>query len=297
MSNVYVPGYLGLGDNIYLRPTIRELKKRFDQVYVRTPWPEVFEDLDIFPVKPVTNLRTQNKNIEKQNIWYDVRPDAIRIDPRYSISTYRDGMNPCQAFERAVPSTEFNFDMPTYLDERARELSQDWGDFAIIRPCTVRKEWAAPARNCDPDYIKTCTLELRGRCITTIEISDVDGVNECYEGVDNPCYETFSKGQLSPMLIASLMKLAVVTVAPVGFVLPMGIAVGAPTFNIFGGYLSPDVMVDDRMDLSNYGFAAPDPFCSCYNRNHKSCHKSISKLAQTFINFLNRVQNRETSQA
>jgi len=157
MSNIYVPGYLGLGDNIYLRPTIRELKKQFDNVYVRTPWPEIFEDLDILPVKPNCTLRTQRKNEDNYHQWHDTPRGINVINPRYSIRTYRQGLNPCQAFERHVPSTKFDFSMPTFLDEQAIELSQDWGDFAIIRPCTVRKEWSAQARNCIPDYIKDCT--------------------------------------------------------------------------------------------------------------------------------------------
>jgi hypothetical protein len=179
--------------------------------------------------------------------------------------------------------------MPTYLDERAMELSRDWGEFALIRPCTLRKEWPAPARNCKWQYINKCAEVLKHNGVKVIEVADIDDENELLIGDDMGAYDSFTQGQLSPMLIASLMKLAVVTVAPVGFVLPMGIATNSPTFNIFGGYLSPDVMVDDRMDLSNYGFAAPEPFCYCYDRKHESCHKKIPKLTEAFTNFLNKV--------
>jgi len=291
MNNCYVPGYFGMGDNIYLRPVIRQLLTQYDNVYLRTPWPKLFVDLpNIFPVKPKTNLRTQSKNIDhSRGGWHDVPHGTVEINPRYSIGSFKQGMNVIQAFERTVPIDDFKFDLPVI--ERKIKYK-----YAVIRPATIRMEWQCPARNCKPEYIQACVDILKEQGIATIGIADLEEDKEWLEGAFN-VDQFYYDGMFSPKYIASLMKGAEVVVSPVGFALPMGIALNVPTFIIYGGFVPPRALVDPRMDLSKYGYASPDPFCECYNRSHKSCQKAIPNIEQTFTTFLSGVQNQKTSHA
>ena len=61
MLNVplFIEGMLGLGDNIYQRAFVKQLPAG---TYIRTAWPELYEDLPVLPVRSFTTLRTQRKN-------------------------------------------------------------------------------------------------------------------------------------------------------------------------------------------------------------------------------------------
>ncbi|MEN3753746.1 hypothetical protein ABC733_17235 [Mangrovibacter sp. SLW1] len=56
---LFIDGMLGLGDSIFQRAFIRNLPPG---TYVKTSWPELYEDLPVFPVRSDTILRTQQKN-------------------------------------------------------------------------------------------------------------------------------------------------------------------------------------------------------------------------------------------
>src|SRR5215467_8128712 len=60
-----IQGQWGLGDNIYARPFVKKLCEH-REVYLDTPWPEIYEDLPVkFILKP-RRLRTQMKNVDRQ---------------------------------------------------------------------------------------------------------------------------------------------------------------------------------------------------------------------------------------
>jgi hypothetical protein len=60
MLNVplFIEGMLGMGDNIYQRAFVKQLPAG---TYIRTAWPELYEDLPVLPVRSFTTLRTQRK--------------------------------------------------------------------------------------------------------------------------------------------------------------------------------------------------------------------------------------------
>src|SRR5215468_7975770 len=67
----------GMGDNIFSRPFVRAAAAKFD-LWLDTPWPELYADLNIKFVRGERKLRTQLKNIRRQpaNLW--VSPPALR---------------------------------------------------------------------------------------------------------------------------------------------------------------------------------------------------------------------------
>lgn len=73
---VCIRGMYGLGDSIYQRAFVRQ----FPGAFLRTPWPELYSDLDVQFVRSDTSLRTQRKNEEKTSVVYvrdPVRPSEV----------------------------------------------------------------------------------------------------------------------------------------------------------------------------------------------------------------------------
>src|SRR5215468_4237098 len=75
MSSIFIRGMWGLGDNIYSRPFVRVLAREHD-IWLDTPWPELYADLNIKFVRGTRRLRTQQKNILRQT------PDRWSIPER-----------------------------------------------------------------------------------------------------------------------------------------------------------------------------------------------------------------------
>src|SRR5215475_11461129 len=78
-------GMWGLGDNIYSRPFVRAAAVKY-QVWLETPWPELYVDLDIKIGLGSRKLRTQQKNIARQlsECW----SPALRADREIRIGYF-----------------------------------------------------------------------------------------------------------------------------------------------------------------------------------------------------------------
>ena len=64
--SLLIRGQWGLGDNIFARPIVRACVAKYD-VWLETPWPELFEDLPIRFVAARRDLRTQMRNVARQS--------------------------------------------------------------------------------------------------------------------------------------------------------------------------------------------------------------------------------------
>lgn len=73
--NIYIRGMYGLGDSIYQRAFVRQ----FPGAYIRTPWPELYADLDVKFVKSNTLLRTQRKNEDRTWLRYVPEPTKAEV--------------------------------------------------------------------------------------------------------------------------------------------------------------------------------------------------------------------------
>ena len=67
----------GLGDNCFNRPFVRAAAARYE-IYLDTPWPELYADLDIKFVRGTRQLRTQQKNMARQPADRWARPPPMR---------------------------------------------------------------------------------------------------------------------------------------------------------------------------------------------------------------------------
>src|SRR6266480_6456231 len=78
MTPMLVEGMLGLGDNIYQVPVVKELVRIYHSVYLQTPWPQLYQGIEnLHFCKTLTRLRTQQKNVQKSSSVYSFLPPVF----------------------------------------------------------------------------------------------------------------------------------------------------------------------------------------------------------------------------
>jgi hypothetical protein len=157
----------GLGDNIFTRPLIRAAAATRD-VWLDTPWPELFEDLPVFFAPAETKLRTQEKNVRRQDVnrWGTPPEQRVTLRLAYGHAALRAHGTIMRALESLLPTNgaPFVFDLP---DIGPPPLSDR--KIALIRPVTVRREWANPARNPIPSYVNDIAAALmETHCVVVV---------------------------------------------------------------------------------------------------------------------------------
>lgn len=272
----YFSGMHGLGDNIYQRAFLKSLAKSGD-VWLDTPWPELYCDLpNVHPVKPHTRLRTQAKNLNNSDVEWSKPPSGHST----KISYQDDGI--LRGMRRSFGVDCSTFDLPKFDSPIS-------GDYVVVRPATVRKEWAASSRNPRPEYLLECTEEVLRMGLPVISIADLaDGAEWAVEPLPKAT-EKFHLGELNIKQLLGLVANAKLVIGGIGWMLPAAIAYKTPGWFVFGGfgrYNNPNVLMDpSRMDISNIGYALPDNFCKCGDGNH-NCDKRISNHAEKFTKWL-----------
>lgn len=279
---IAIRGMQGLGDNCYQRAFIKSLIKS-RHVLLETPWPELYDDLDnITFIKPHTRLRTQAKNVASvdDSVWgIKYYGNAIQIS--YGDKGIMRGMRDKFGVDSST------FDLPNFE-------SPIKGEYAIIRPATVRKEWMAASRNPNPEYLAECADILLKRGIKVISVADLQYGEEWALDPLPKATETYHKGEFSIKELLGLVQHAKVVVGGVGWLTPTSIAYKVPSWVILGGfgaYNGPENLFDaGRMDLSKLGYAMPDEFCRCRDGKH-NCKKEISNHAEKFTDWLGQQLN------
>ncbi|MGH8953153.1 MAG: hypothetical protein ACRDX9_17245 [Acidimicrobiia bacterium] len=281
MNPLFMIGMHGLGDNIYQRPFVRaEARRR--EVYLSTPWPELYEDLQVKFVRPARQYRTQTKNIDRQaeGRWAKTMPrhrDAQGF--WYGLKGMDD--NAVREFERQFAmDTPLRFDLPDTGPSPVGSRKP----VAVIRPVTIRAEWRNRARNPDPRYVWLATRILKSRGWHTVSVADVDPPTETYLGDPPACDQEFNVGELTVGPLMALIRHAELVVGGVGWIVPAAIAAETPLIVIGGGlgsHNAPEKLTDPRMDLSRVRFILPSPYCRCESAAH-DCPKRIPGFRAQF---------------
>lgn len=288
----------GLGDGIYQRPFIRQLQDA-QEVFLVTPWPELYSDLpNVRFVKPVgMGLRTQAKNIERypDDFWARRPVQAQRIRPAYGMGMHTKETTILRELEQFFPRSRrpLVMDLPDFGDAPL-DLG---GPYAVVRPVTVRREWAASARAPDPKYVAAASKALRKFGFKVVSVADVDGKHEQLVGDPPPADEWFHEGELAPAELLALIQNAAVVVGGVGFIVPACMAMGTPSVIIgggMGGTNGPDVLTDVRVDCSRMEFILPEPYCRCSDMRH-DCNRTIPRFTRRFHQALGRLSLEEAA--
>lgn len=278
----FINGMYGLGDSIFQRPFL----KYYPGAYVRTPWPELYKDLDVKPVRSATRLRTQEKNEQSSLMTYYDAPDCDPMTISYTphslikhgsiINTFRTMFNVRGAL---------TFDLPDFGPSPVRSRKP----VAVIRPVTLRKEWDSTSRGCDPQYICDAALYLRNAGYHVVSIADLEDDREWLVGDVPYADEYYHRGELNVTQLMALIKHAAVVVTPVGWTVPASIAYGTPCFIVAGGrggHNAPHIITDPQMNLSRVGWAIPDRYCMCSEPKHE-CDKVITDFTGKLERWLN----------
>ena len=279
----------GLGDNIFQRPFVRA-QTAGREVYLATPWPELYADMPVKVVRSNTTLRTQAINERRQaaGIWTKPPAGAETVKVSYGHTALRDGTI-VRAMEKLLPLGEeaFRFDLPPLCASPVRSSRP----FALIRPATVRSEWRNEARNPRPEYLTWVARQLMASHHVVV-VAHLAAGHEWLDGELPPHHQAFVGGELDVLQLLALVKAADIVVGGVGWIVPAAIAAGTPAFIVLGGqggHNAPEKITDPRMDLGRVGWARPKAYCRCDNMRHR-CNKLIPDLAQQWASYAARMR-------
>lgn len=275
LKPLFVRGMWGLGDNIFSRPFIRAAALQRD-IWLETPWPELYADLDIKFVRGSRKLRTQQKNMARQSSDCWSRPLPMhKLTINYSDLGSRSIINAMELrwWPHRIGFDPALFDLP---DMGPSPLASE-RPIAVVRPVTVRREWRNEARNPRPEYINAIAAELMATH-TVVAVADLAPDEEWLIGDLPPAHFNFIHGELAVRELLALVRDADLVVGGVGWIVPAGLALKVKTFVVLGGHgrhNAPEKITDPRLDLSRLGFAVPEAFCRCTNMLH-ACDKTIA---------------------
>lgn len=293
MRPLLIQGMRGLGDNIFQRPFVRAAAA-VREVYLETPWPQLYADLPVKPVRTATRLRTQRKNEDAQGAATWSAPpragacDVVRLG--YGHTALRQG-SIVNALERSLPlgRTPFAFDLPDLGPRAFLGPGRPPRPIAVIRPATVRQEWRNEARNPRPEYLRTIARWLAPTHHRVV-VADLAAGEEWLDGELPEHDEAYLAGELDVLELLALVRDADLVVGGVGWIVPAAIALKTRAFVVLGGqggHNAPEKITDPRMDLRRIGWARPKPYCRCENMRHR-CVKVIPDLAAQWAAFQNR---------
>jgi hypothetical protein len=273
---VLIRNLWGLGDNIYSRPFVRAAAKQYE-VWLDTPWPELYEDLDIRFVRGNRKLRTQQKNIARQGTERWSRPLPMR-EVKISYGRELATMSIINALEHHWSALRVAFE-PGLFDLPDMGPSPVVSDrpLAVVRPVTMRTEWLNDARGPLPQYVSAVAGQLMATH-TVVVVADLAPGQEWLVGALPPAHRYLVLGELAVRELLALVRAADVVIGGVGWIMPAGLALRTKTYVVLGGqggHNAPVKITDPRLDLSRIGFAMPDAFCQCTSMSHR-CDKTIA---------------------
>lgn len=273
---IYVKGMHGLGDNIFQRGFIKNLK---GDIYVETPWPQLYEGLDVKCVKPKLKLRTQAKNAEAVDTWAKRPAQVTRyISPGYNARTMERAS--LIGAMRGQFGVEPDLSLPDFPSPVTR------AKYAVIRPATVRTEWANPARNPDPRYLAQAAEMLRQRGYYVVSVADINDTDEWAVGELPYADLRMHGGEWDVTQILGLVQHASVVVGGVGWILPAAAAYETPLYMVLGGNLGHNAPEKIGLqDAPNIGWAVPVNPCYCASKSH-DCEKVIHEFSENFSDWL-----------
>lgn len=280
MLPLLIEGMQGLGDNLYQRAIIREL----GEIYLQTPWPQLYVDLPVKCVRPVTRLRTQAKNASRRDLSWCARPSRANVK-RWHYVNRDSSIVQSLLDEIGLKRDALNFSGPPVEPVSAEP-------YVLVRPATIRKEWRADSRNPRPEYIAQAVEALRGK-YKIVSVADLKAGEEWPLEPLPYADEQYHAGMPIERLL-SLVAGASAVVGGVGWLVPAAVAYKRPMFLIYGGWgkhNGPQRIFDRRMDTSEIHQAIPDQFCMCSTAAH-DCNKTINNLDDHLERFLLRLAAR-----
>lgn len=265
----------GLGDNLYQRPFVRALALG-RPVYLSTPWPQLYADLPVEFTKPESPYRTQSRNEASQpsSIWTSAPESSAPLRIWYGPEELQRGS--------IVQTMTAQCGVSGAMDLPPLPASPVSGKYVVVRPVTIRKEWANHARNPLPEYVAAAAEAVRIRGIKVVSLADLKDGEEWLIGKPIPADIRFEHGELDVLEMLALVKNAHLVIGGVGWIVPAAMAGGFHALIIAGGqgnHNSPQAVLGDPRKYPNIRWLLPYPFCRCSKKKHK-CRKIIPRFSQ-----------------
>lgn len=284
---ILIRGMYGLGDTLYMRAVVRErIRQSSDQLYIQTPWPQIWQDLPVKMIRSGTTLRMQKRNEEANTHLYHPPP----FQSRYRRNTYvgygghdfKDGSSMLDTIGQSLAtnlpdSMSVGWTVPD--DWKWRPTHDDAAinarPIAFVRPPTLRKEWMAPGRNPDQAAFEACVNHLM-ESHHVVSVASIEVGKEWLIG--NAIGHTFyHDGQLSFEQMLGLLAAADFAFGGVGWLVPAMQCVKTRAAILFGGVLGANgrhVIMPDQLDWQNVRMILPDDGeqCWCISYRH-ACRK------------------------
>jgi ADP-heptose:LPS heptosyltransferase len=304
MTKLFIRAMVGIGDNLYARPFIKDLALHH-QVSLMTGFPQLFGDIrGIRLVRAQTSLPYVKKNIRDWGVDNDWRgaprekpDDEHQMEPVFMAYDPNDPANVTEQIERAFPIRHlYQFDLPPPdfrgINSYLTTLFQTRKKYVVIRPVVVREGFGTSARNCKAKYVHEAVETLKSHGILTISVARI-GDGETGEAPLPECDISYMDGVLSFPEMIELVRHSAGVVSGPGFAMPMAVAAKRPLLAIWGarGRLdNPERIFDRRMDLSQVVNSIPDNFCR-HSTGECACDKTISRFGSDLMKFVNKVHH------
>lgn len=234
MERMYFDGMHGIGDNIIQRCFIKQLTSRGHEVWLRTPVPEIYQDIsNLYFVKTGSQLRTQKKNETLSTIKFESFPADI----------------PCQRIfygdkdlkQRGIFDTlEHQFGIPPAKLDLPDYKLPDVGlppdkPLAVVRPTTERTEWHNASRGPLNEYVDIVAKTLACRGWHVVSIADTESGLEWIPDTEPFAHQKLHHGELSITQMLAIIQHAGIVVTGMGVVLMAALAYRRPVICLQGG--------------------------------------------------------------
>jgi hypothetical protein len=290
---LFIKSPWGIGDSLYARPFIAaQAAER--EIFLETPWPEFYTDLPVWLVRGHKQLRTQLRNLARQQNtqWHQPPGNAETVALGYGALELPTS-NVAAIMERKLPRTHIvstpAWDLP---DMGPCPFDTLGAPMAIIRPVMRRTEWDNEARNPLPEYVCEIAADLKQRGYAVIVLCDEKHGAEWIDGPVPPHNLALTHGELSIRQLMASVRDAAIVVGGVGWIVPAAVALQTPTFVVLGGnggMNAPERLLDPRMNTERIGFAMPERFCRCLDMKHR-CARRIPDLLQQWNRWRRRMR-------
>ena len=285
--NYILDSYFGFGDNIYHIPFVHKLAQQ-GEVFIYTPFPEMFQMPNVYCYRPTTNLKLQLQNMQGNGLYSKSaghKPNGERLQFNY-VAGFRENLplTIMQVFGKSVPLYgdfyfEFKHESSSRADDIVNRARHKHKKLCVMRLPSVRKEWACYTRAPLMEYFQICIDYLR-QDYYIVTVGDI-GNREEYIGKEptqiDEKRDRHNINHLGMWDTYDLISKADLTVSMPCNILPICQILRKKSLFIYGGYV-PHAMCNDER-FYQVGYIEPDPFCFCI-RNGKDGHKCYKEIPQ-----------------
>lgn len=274
---IAVKGMKALGDCLFQRPYIRLLSETYEEVYLGTPWPQLYSDLtNVRPCRVETRRFIALRNLDDYDgAWHQFPKKADR-----EIKVHNVDGTPVRIGESFDVMKPLPPECPPINVVRFRRRP-----IAVVRPPALRPDWDTENREPHWQYLYDAAQAL----MSTHHVILAGGPGEEIIGTRPPNHESFLGGTLSFDAFMTMMASADVIVAGIGSMVPLAIALRKKALIVLGGRggtcgVESVCAPHWRHQIK---FVHPYPYCGCSDPNH-NCNKIIPTFAAHLEEFLSR---------